>query len=45
VITREDWVSGNQRGIERKIEFGKLHQEDGGVGGLISVMFCSSVPG
>ena len=45
VIAREAWVSGNQREIERKIEFGELHQEDGGIGGLVSVIFCSSVPG
>ena len=44
-IAREAWVSGNQQGIERKIEFGELHQEGGGVGGLVSDIFCSSVPG
>src|SRR5262249_39751586 len=45
VIARKAGVRGNQRGVKREIEFGELHQEDGGVGGLVNVIFCSSVPG
>ena len=45
MIAREGWVSGNERAVKRKVEFGELHQEGGGVGGLVSVIFCSSVPG
>ena len=45
VIAWNDRVRSDQRRIERKIEFRELHQEDGGVGGLVSVIFWSSVPG